>query len=200
MSVRSLSTREIVHQRASGYLLGVWTTALVILTLAIFQGSLLFAFAMSRHGARQWQPPDADAPRLVLGALATVVIIAGAISAYIAERGGLNERSWQLRAGLFSGATFIAAYLATLTFELATTDLQPSENVYSSLVVTTIGFHLVIAAFAVLMNTVLQVRAWLGHFHSGRLLAVRSWTLFSYFLAGGWLLSFAGLYLSPLVV
>ena len=103
----------------------------------------------------------------------------------------------QLRLGLLVTLAFGAVFLAVQGVEYARETFTPRSHAYGSLFFTITGLHGAHVLVGLLMNVVVQVRAWLGHFSRDRHLAVTNVALYWHFVDAVWLAVFASLYVAP---
>jgi heme/copper-type cytochrome/quinol oxidase subunit 3 len=103
----------------------------------------------------------------------------------------------RLRAGL--AVTFVlgVVFLSLQGVEYARATFTPATDAYGSLFFTITGFHGAHVAAGLIMNAVVQVRAWANHFTAERHLAVANVAMYWHFVDVVWLVVFLSLYLSP---
>lgn len=169
---------------------------LVVATEASFFAYLLFAYfylASMAHGA--W--PPGGAPSLQLALPNTVILIVSSGTIWWGEAGIRKGNQMQLRLGLLVTLILGIIFLGLQVLEYSRKTFTPASSAYGSLFFTITGFHGAHVFAGLLMNVVIQVRAWLGHFTARRHLAVSNIVLYWHFVDVVWIVVFASLYLSP---
>jgi heme/copper-type cytochrome/quinol oxidase subunit 3 len=175
---------------------GWWVMVLVIATEAMLFAYLLFGYYyLWSMAARPW-PPD-GAPRLTLAAPNTVLLLASSATMWWAERGIRHGAPRRLKIGLLATFALGAVFLAIQGVEYSRETFGPRSHAYGSMFYTITGFHGAHVAVGLLMNVVVQVRAWLGHFSAERHLAVTNAAMYWHFVDAVWLAVFATFYIAP---
>jgi heme/copper-type cytochrome/quinol oxidase subunit 3 len=175
---------------------GAWGMALLIATEAALFAYLLFSyFYLASVAPGRW-PPGAD-PKLTLALPNTLILLASSGTMWWAESGIRQGNQGRLRAGLFLTLVLGLTFLAIQGVEYARKPFTPQTDAYGSLFFTITGFHGAHVAAGLLMNAVVQVRAWLGHFGAERHLAVTNTAWYWHFVDCVWLAVFTSLYVLP---
>jgi heme/copper-type cytochrome/quinol oxidase subunit 3 len=175
---------------------GWWGMVLVIATEAGFFAYLLFGYFYLASLARGPWPPS-GAPSLRLALPNTIILIASSVTMWWADSGIRRGAQRRLRAGL--AVTFVlgVVFLSLQGVEYARATFTPATDAYGSLFFTITGFHGAHVAAGLIMNVVVQVRAWANHFTAERHLAVANVAMYWHFVDVVWLVVFLSLYLSP---
>jgi heme/copper-type cytochrome/quinol oxidase subunit 3 len=174
---------------------GWWVMVLVIATEAMLFAYLLFGYYYLWSMAPGW-PPD-GAPRLTLAAPNTALLLASSATMWWAERGIRRGATGRLKLGLLVTLALGVVFLAVQGVEYSRETFGPRSHAYGSMFYTITGFHGAHVAVGLLMNVVVQVRAWLGHFSAERHLAVTNAALYWHFVDAVWLAVFATFYIAP---
>ena len=175
---------------------GWWVMLLVVATEAMLFAYLLFGYFYLWSMAGPPWPPDGP-PRLTLAAPNTALLLASSGTMWWAERSIARGASGRLRAGLLVTFALGAAFLAVQGVEYSRETFTPRSHAYGSLFYAITGLHGAHVLVGLLMNVVVQARAWLGHFSAERHLAVSNAALYWHFVDAVWLAVFASLYLAP---
>jgi heme/copper-type cytochrome/quinol oxidase subunit 3 len=138
-------------------------------------------------------------PDLKLVVPNTVVLLVSSATMWWGERGIRRGAQQRLRLGLLATFVLGAGFLVVQGFEYAAKTFTPHTDAYGSLFFTITGFHGAHVFVGLVMNAVVQVRAWLGHFTAERHLAVTNAAWYWHFVDVVWLAVFASLYLSPYI-
>lgn len=175
---------------------GAWGMMLAIATEAALFAYLLFSYFYLASMARGPWPPS-GLPELRLAMPNTVILLLSSVAMWWGESGIRCGSQGRLRLGLL--VTFIlgAIFLAIQGAEYGNKHFTLHTNAYSSLFLTITGFHSAHVFVGLLMNAVVQARAWLGHFTAERHLAVTNVAWYWHFVDIVWLTVFTVLYLSP---
>ncbi len=176
---------------------GWWGMVLLIVTEASLFACLLFSYFYLRATVPAWPPVGIDKPDLTLPLPMTAILLLSSVAYWWGERGVRGDRIGQLELGL--GISFLlgASFLTLQAIEYSHKTFAPQTNAYGSLFFTITGLHGSHVLVGLIMNAVVQVRTWLGHFTARRHLAIQNVGLYWHFVDAVWLFVFASLYLSP---
>jgi heme/copper-type cytochrome/quinol oxidase subunit 3 len=169
---------------------------LLITTEASFFAYLLFSYFYLASMARGAWPPT-GVPALQLALPNTVILIVSSGTMWWGEVGIRNGNQGRLRLGLLVTLVLGLTFLTIQGVEYSRKTFTPASSAYGSLFFTITGFHGAHVFAGLLMNVVIQVRAWLGHFTARRHLAVSNIALYWHFVDVVWIVVFASLYLTP---
>ena len=175
---------------------GWWGMVLVITTEAAFFAYFIFSYfylASMAHGS--W-PPEGK-PALTLALPNTIILLVSSLTFWWAESGIRHGSQMRLRIGMFLTLLLGIAFLVIQGVEYSHKHFTPASDAYASLFFTITGFHGAHVAAGLLMNIVVQIRVWLGHFSAERHLAVTNAALYWHFVDAVWIVVFISLYLSP---
>lgn len=174
---------------------GWWGMLLVIATEASFFAYLLFSYFYLASMAGSWPPHGA--PELRIAGPNTIILVASSLAMWWGESGIRRGNQGRLRIGLLLTLVLGVVFLSLQAVEYRGLPFTPQSNAYGSLFYTITGFHGAHVAAGLLMNVVVQLRAWLGHFTADQHLAVSNVALYWHFVDVVWLVVFTSLYLSP---
>lgn len=175
---------------------GWWGMVLVIATESAFFAYFLFGYFYLASMANGAWPPSGK-PDLALALPNTIILLASSVAFWWGESGIRHGSQRRLRAGLLITLLLGVTFLVIQSIEYHHQRFTPATNAYGSLFFTITGFHGAHVAVGLLMNIVVQVRAWLGHFSAERHLAVTNAGLYWHFVDVVWIVVFVSLYLSP---
>jgi heme/copper-type cytochrome/quinol oxidase subunit 3 len=196
MTTIGISAATLAVERKSTYAVGAWGMMLAIATEAALFAYLLFSYfylASMAHGP--WPPHGA--PELRLALPNTVILLLSSATMWWAESGIRRGAQGRLRWGLLLTFVLGAIFLGIQGVEYGSQHFTLRTDAYGSLFYTITGFHGAHVFAGLLMNGVVQARAWLGHFTAERHLAVTNVAWYWHFVDVVWLAVFTSLYLSP---
>jgi heme/copper-type cytochrome/quinol oxidase subunit 3 len=101
-----------------------------------------------------------------------------------------------LRIGLLVSALMGAAFLAFTLKDFADLDFGWRDNAYGSIFYTIVGLHALHVLIGLLMNVIVQIKAWQGKFTAERHISVEVFSLYWHFVDAVWIFVFASLFLS----
>jgi len=174
---------------------GWWGMMCVVATEASFFAYLLFSyFYLSSMSSNPW---PTEAPRIVLPAVATVLLVASSVTMYWAERGVRRGATTRLRIGLGITIALGVLFLVIQAIEYSREKVSFTHDAYGSLFYTITGFHGAHVFVGLMMLVVVLVRALRGHFGAERHEAVSNVAIYWHFVDAVWLVVFTSLYLTP---
>lgn len=174
---------------------GRWGMILLIATEATLFAYLLFSYFYLGSMSSTWPPHGM--PDLKLSIPNTIILLVSSGTMWWADSGIRKGNQGRLRLGLLITLVLGIVFLAIQMVEYSHKTFTPATDAYGSLFFTITGFHGAHVAVGLLMNIVVQVRAWLGHFTAERHLAVSNTALYWHFVDIVWLFVFASLYITP---
>lgn len=175
---------------------GWWGMVLVIATEAAFFAYLIFSYFYLASMTRGVWPPDGK-PSLTLALPNTIILLVSSVTLWWGESGIRQGSQARLRMGMLITLILGVGFLTIQGVEYGHQRFTPATDAYGSLFFTITGFHGAHVAAGLLMNVVVQVRAWLGHFSAQRHLAVTNAALYWHFVNAVWVVVFIALYLAP---
>ncbi len=175
---------------------GWWAMVFVIVTESAFFAYFIFSYFYLASMAQGAWPPE-GAPSLRLALPNTIILLASSAALKWGEAGIRHGSQRRLRAGLLLTFLLGVAFLVIQSIEYSHQHFTPATDAYGSLFFTITGFHGAHVAVGLLMNLVVQLRAWLGHFSAERHLAVTNAAMYWHFVDAVWIVVFISLYLSP---
>jgi len=189
----SAATVEVRGARATGW----WGMVLFIVAeLALF-GSALAGYFFLRFHAPEWPPPGVEEPDLMLGGLATVLLLASSLPMVWAEHSIRRGRVTQLRIGIAIAVVLAIGFLSIQAWEYADATFTYRDSAYGSLFFTITSLHALHLIVGILIALVLEARSLAGHFDDEHHLAVQTGALYWHFVDLVWIAIFVSLYLSP---
>jgi len=174
-----------------------WGMGLAILFASIFFGSLLLGYFYLRLENPVWPPEGVAEPSLLVAAISTLVVVAGAGSVYGGLRAIRDDDTGGLLRGLLAGTAAAVAGGAILVVDLLQLDFGSTDHSYGAIFHTLAVAALVVVLFACVMACSTAVYAAKGHYHAYRLSPVDNLSRFWIAAAVLWVLSIGTLYLSP---
>lgn len=176
---------------------GSWGMLLLIATDAAVFACLLASYFFLQAGSPTWPPDGIKKPDLGLITINTFILWGSSIPIQWADSSIRQGHRGRLAIGFALAFGMAFVFLVLQGVEYTHKAFSPQTDVYGSLFYTITGFHGLHVLSAMIINAVIQVRAWLGHFSAGRNLAVRNAAIFWHFVDLIWVLVYASLYLSP---
>lgn len=176
---------------------GTWGMWMLILTELMIFGALIGSYFYVRAGAHAWPPAGIDKPALDKIGIATVVLLGSSLPMWWAESGIRRGLVGRLRLGLAMAWLMGAAFFLNQVVEYRALRFGIRDNVYGSLFYGITGLHGAHLLIGLVMNGLVQVKAWMGKFDEEHHLTVEVVTLYWHFVDGVWILVFSSLYLSP---
>lgn len=177
-----------------------WGMLMAIAVLSSMLSTLVFAAVYLRAGADRWPPDGASPPPLGVPLMATALLVASSVAAIrvqaVARRGG---RRGQLQVALVVAFLFGGAFLASQLIAELALGLNWEADVHDSVFLVTAAFHHVgaLVGMAAFVFVVVHLRTAVLTPRQ-QILAVNA-ALFWHYVAGGWVVVFAVLYVMPRV-
>jgi heme/copper-type cytochrome/quinol oxidase subunit 3 len=189
----SVAQAEPRGARATGW----WGMALFILAELTLFGTALASYLFLRFRAPTWPPPGLELPDLMLGGVATVLLVGSSIPMLIAERAIERGSVVRMRIGMVISIVLALGFLSIQGYEYASASFSWRTDAYGSLFFTILSLHALHVIGAILIVTWLEVRSFAGHFNRDHHAAVQTGALYWHFVDVVWLAIFAVLYLTP---
>jgi len=177
-----------------------WATALLVANDGALFACLLFAYFYIRSRAAAWPPGDMKLPELQYPIPMTILLVGSSIPIWWAEHSITQGQVGRLKIGLLLAWLMGLGFLALQVLEYHQKDFAISTNAYGSLFYAITALHGAHVFVALVMNGLLQVRTWKGHFDRRKHLAVQNVALYWHFVDAVWICIFLSLYLSPRLV
>lgn len=175
---------------------GWWVMILIIATEATLFAYLLFSYYYLGSQAPGAFPPGGP-PDLKLVIPNTIILLVSSGTMWWGESGIRHGSQGRLRLGMLLTLLLGIVFLVIQGIEYSHKTFTLQSNAYGGLFFTITGFHGAHVFVGLLMNLVVQVRAWLGHFTAERHLAVTNVALYWHFVDAVWLAVFFSLYITP---
>lgn len=176
---------------------GWWAIFLLMLIeSAVFVGLISSYFYLFAN-ASVWPPTDTGAPKIVLPAIYSVVLIVSAILTWIGHRAIVRGDVSRMRKLRLVATALLVIFLAMKAYEYATLPYLWDESAYTSIVWLIAGFHSAHVLTVLLKEIPIQVLAAKGFFTQERRSALEGATMYWIFVATWWIPLFATVYLFP---
>lgn len=184
---------EVSGSRSPGW----WGMVFLIMTEAVLFATFIASYFYVEALSPQWPLGGIAKPDLTLPIPMTVILLSSSVPLLWAENGIRHGKQGQLRLGFALSFILGAIFLSLQLIEYSRKDFGLRTNVYGSLFFTITGFHGLHVFIGLLLNALMQVRAWLGHFNERRRLALETTAMYWHFVDVVWIFIFTSLYLSP---
>lgn len=184
-------------RRERGLSRGTWGMWMLILTELMIFGALIGSYFFVRAGQHPWPPRGIARPPLDKISIATIVLLGSSVPMAWAEWAIRRGHVGRLKLGLAIAWVMGAAFLANQAVEYHDLHFGIRPTVYGSLFFTITGLHGTHLLIGLVMNAVVQVKAWMGKFDAQRHHTVEIASLYWHFVDAVWILVFSSLYLSP---
>jgi len=171
--------------------------ALFILAELTLFGTALASYLFLRFRAPTWPPPGVEQPDLVLGGIATVLLVGSSIPMFFAERGIQRGSVVRMRICIALSIVLALGFLSIQGYEYASTSFSWRTDAYGSLFFTILSLHGLHVIGGILIVAWLEIRSFAGHFNGEHHAAVQAGALYWHFIDLVWLAIFIVLYLSP---
>jgi cytochrome c oxidase subunit I+III len=174
-----------------------WGMFLYLVAQGTVFGLFVYSYFYLLSNNPDWPPRGVSQPSPGLMATATLLLLLTPLLAFAAERSIKAGRTRLLALAL--AATFLVglSYLVLQVIEWFRLDFHYTEHAYGSIFFVLAALVAGQVLVALVMNAMLQVRTWLGHFSSRRYLAVQNLGLYTYFNAAIAGVTFVTLYIAP---
>ncbi|MGH2351291.1 MAG: cbb3-type cytochrome c oxidase subunit I [Chloroflexota bacterium] len=179
---------------------GWWAMVHVVLVAAVASATFIFSYYYLLGSASEWPLGGIEAPRLLLPAINTGILLASAAPVYWAERSIRRGNRGGLAIGLAGTFGLGALFLGIQVVEFVSAGFTPQTNAYGSAFFTVAGYHSTLVLTGLVINGVVQIQNWLGHFTRQRFLAIQNTALFWYYVIVNWLVTALVLYVTPSVL
>jgi cytochrome c oxidase subunit III len=172
---------------------GMW--ALIATEAALFSYLLFSYFYVEALSHGPW--PAGGVPKMQIALPDTIILIAGSVTMWWAERGVRTGRRAHLRLGILATLVLGIVFLGLQMLEWRNKPFSLATNAYSSLYFTITGFHMAHVLAGLVILAFLLVWALLGYFDERRHSAVSIGTIYWHFVTVVWLFVFATIYVTP---
>lgn len=174
-----------------------WGMVLLITTEAMIFAGLLAAYFFTRAAAPEWPLGGIHKPELSRTAIFTAVLWASTVPVIWAEHGIKQGDVRRLKAGLLLAFLMGSAFVVhEFAFEWPALRFGWADNAYASLFYTITGLHGLHLIVGLLVNLVVQAKAWTGRFDEHRHRTVSVFGMYWHFVDAVWFFVFSSLYLS----
>ncbi len=182
--------------RRRTYPTGWWGMVVLIMTEAMIFAGLLSSYFFVRAISPEWPLGDIEPPELRRISLFTVVLLGSSVPIFWAEAAIRKGNQRGLRLGLLLSFLLGAIFMANLFFEYEELHFGVRDNAYASLYYAITGLHGLHVFVGLVMNLVVQIKAWQGKFSASRHLTVEIFGLYWHFVDVVWIFVFSSLYVS----
>jgi heme/copper-type cytochrome/quinol oxidase subunit 3 len=183
-------------RRRRTYPTGWWGMVVLIMTEAMIFAGLLGSYFFVRAISPEWPLGGIEPPELRRISLFTVVLLGSSVPVFWAEAGIRRGDQRRLRLGLLLSFLLGASFMVNLVFEYEELHFGVRDNAYASLYYAITGLHGLHVFVGLLMNLVVQIKAWQGKFTADRHLTVEIFGLYWHFVDVVWIFVFSSLYVS----
>jgi heme/copper-type cytochrome/quinol oxidase subunit 3 len=184
---------ELSGERSTGW----WGMVILIANEATLFSSLIASYFYLRFNSPVWPLDNIKRPELILPAIASVILLSSSVFMQIGEAGIRRGSQGRLKFGFAVAFILAVIFLSIQLFEYSRSEFTPTTNVYGSLFFAITGIHGMHVIGGLLLNAVIQVRTYLGHFNANRMQGVENATLYWHFVDVVWVVVFLSLYISP---
>jgi len=175
--------------------IGWWGMACVVATEAAFFAYLLFSYYyLASQSTNPW---PAEAPRIALPLVNTLILIASSVAVILATREIRRDNEKSLSRWLGVAVVLGVIFLALQVVEYSREKFSMTHDAYGSLFYTITGFHGAHVLVGLLLLVVVLIRSMRGHFSRARHEAITNVALYWHFVDLVWLAVFTTLYLTP---
>jgi heme/copper-type cytochrome/quinol oxidase subunit 3 len=183
-------------RRRRTYPTGWWGMVVLIMTEAMIFAGLLGSYFFVRAISPEWPLGGIEPPELRRISLFTVVLLGSSVPIFWAEAAIRRGDQRRLRLGLLLSFLLGASFMVNLVFEYEELHFGVRDNAYASLYYAVTGLHGLHVFVGLLMNLVVQIKAWQGKFTASRHLTVEIFGLYWHFVDVVWIFVFSSLYVS----
>ncbi|HZQ09313.1 MAG TPA: cytochrome c oxidase subunit I [Anaerolineae bacterium] len=159
-------------------------------------GTIVVYFYL-RSGTNDWPPGDMPLPQLLLPTLGTVLLLLALIPSYLDEKAVKKDDIRGVIINLILEVVLQAAFIALLTYHLATLEFKWDENAYASIYWIAIFLTLLFTGATVFEGIYLVVQAVRGYFNSERHWALEVDGISNYVGIAQWVLVYLTLFIYP---
>jgi cytochrome c oxidase subunit III len=194
--------REIRHVLPAvehGPALSWWGAIFAVIAAGMLLASILFAYAFLSLQEGGWPPDGVARPGIGIPAVGTAVLLLSVLPALAVARAGSQGRPSLLQGGAVATAVLGAVQVGLQATTYAELPMAPDEHAYGSVFLLLLILHHLLVASGIVGYLMVALQVWAAPGERLRATA-RSLALWWCGLVGLWLLVFATLYLSPLVL
>jgi heme/copper-type cytochrome/quinol oxidase subunit 3 len=174
-----------------------WGMAMLIATEATIFAGLLASYFFIRASAKEWPLGGIEAPHLTRISLFTVVLLGSSVPLFWAEAGIKGGLVGRLRVGLLLSFLLGLVFMVNQVLEYEELTFGVRDNAYASLFYAITGLHGLHVFIGLVMNLVVQAKAWKGRITAERHLTAQVFSMYWHFVDVVWIFVFSSLYLSP---
>ena len=175
---------------------GWWGMVGLIATEAVIFAALLAAYFFLRAGSKTWPQGGIEPPELKKIGIMTVVLLASSIPLFIAEPAARKGDIFRVRSMLFLTFVMGAGFATHQVFEYRALHFGLRDNAYASLFYGITGLHGLHVVVGLLINLVVQAKAWTGRITAEHHLTLKLYSYYWHFVDVVWIFVFSSLYLS----
>lgn len=182
-----------------GPTLSWWGTILAVISVGMFLSAILFAYAFLSLRDGGWPPDGVERPDLLVPSVATVVLLASGLPAYLAQRAAKARNGLLLQVTAVGAALLGTAHIVLQVSTYTDLPMQPDEHAYGSVFILLLVLHHLLLASGVVGFVMAAVQVW-GRPGERLIGTTKGLVLWWFGLLGFWVLVFATLYVSPLAL
>lgn len=174
-----------------------WGAVGAITVLSSMHATLVFASLYYRQGATAWPPEGVVLPDPATATAATLVAVLSIVPAAWAHTQVRAPAVGRLQTGALLTAA-AGATVATLSgMDLAALEFRWDGNAFGSVYWVLTGFHLLVTLVGVVMFLLAPLRVWMHPMSERNRAIVVATAVFWYYVAGGWVATYAALTVVP---
>ncbi|HEX2850103.1 MAG TPA: cytochrome c oxidase subunit 3 [Acidimicrobiales bacterium] len=194
--VQGSTVAVVPPQGSPGRPVGWWGMLVLIATEAVLFLGLLSSYFFLRAQAREWPLGGIKPPELTRISIFTVVLLASSVPLFWGEHAIARGRMRQLRVALLLSFVLGLAFIVNQGVEYRDLTFGWRDNAYASAFYVITGLHGLHVVVGLLMNLVVQLKAWKNRLSAERHLTVKLFSLYWHFVDVVWIFVFSSLYLS----
>jgi heme/copper-type cytochrome/quinol oxidase subunit 3 len=180
-----------------GYSTAWWGMVVLIATEAMIFAVLLSAYFFLRAGSTTWPIGGLEKPELTLTTVFSFVLWGSSIPIFWAEAAIRRGNLVKLRAGLLISFLMGLSFLAYTVKDFEDLHFGWRTNAYGSIFYVIVGLHGLHVIVGLLINLLVQVKAWQAKFTAHRHTTVEVFGLYWHFVDVVWIFVFFSLFVSP---
>ena len=176
-----------------------WGAGIAILFFAIAFASLLLSYFYLRLENPVWPPPGVDMPVLTLALVAAALMVLANLAVHTALRRVRTADQGGFLRGLAATVVLAAAGAVVQGYDISQMAVGPGTHAYGSIFATLTGFAYVVMVGALIMTSMLLFWAIRGLYTVRRHAAITNIARLHTAAVIMWLITFATLYLGPVL-
>ena len=196
VSTATLPADITAPTRRRGYSTAWWGMVVLITTEAMVFAVVLSAYFFLRAASKEWPLGGLEKPELQLTTLFSVVLWGSSVPIFWAEAAIRKGKVGKLRVGLLVSFLMGLAFVAYTVKDFNDLHFGWRTNAYGSIFYVIVGLHGLHVVIGLLINLVVQIKAWQGKFSAHRHTTVAVFGLYWHFVDAVWIFVYSSLFLS----